>query len=136
MDFNPYVEDIIKNSKVEGNFKLRIENSPNVNLVIDDFVQTAPLEYQANYIKPDSFIVQNRVRVETALTGVPEYYEDTLNPGQIYAWDSETETFNTIGSVNRLHYIDTFERDNGKLKIDITGENNKNTFSLGSVNTG
>jgi hypothetical protein len=136
MDFNPYVKDIIKNSKVEGNFKPKVEDSPNVNLVIDNFIQTAPLEYQANYIKPDSFAVQNKISVETALTDMPEYYDDILSPNQIYAWDNTTKTFNTIGSVNRLHYIDTFERDNGKLKIDITGENNKNTFSLGSVNTG
>lgn len=130
-----YVTRILKNV-FNSNWKdQKISKSPNVNLTIDKYTQTAPLEYQSEYKSPETYQSNEKIYIDSIIEGMPEYSDQHFSPGTIYGWNNDLKTFNVLGSIQKLHFITNVEYDNDRLKINLTAEGNDECFSLASVNS-
>ncbi len=130
-----YVTRILKNVFNDDWENQKISKSPNVNLTIDKYTQTAPLEYQSEYKSPETYQTNEKIYIDSIIEGVPTYSDQYFSPGTIYGWNNDLKTFNVLGSIQKLHFITNVEYDNDRLKINLTAEGNDECFSLASVNS-
>jgi hypothetical protein len=58
------------------------------------------LEYSADYITPESLIIRDDFRILSVFDNIPETSDANFIPGQIYGWNQNTKTFNSLGGIN------------------------------------
>lgn len=133
-----YVTCVLKNVFNNNWNEQKISKSPNIKLTIDKYIQTAPLEYQVEYKSPETYQTNEKIFIDSIIEGVPDYSDQHFSPGTIYGWDNDLRTFNVLGNIKKLHFVTNVEYDDSiadRLKINLDNEENKDCFSLASVNS-
>ena len=129
-----YVSTLLSNIFNDQTKINKFKSQPNVNLQLKDHIQTAPLEYVANYISPNTF-VNDKIYVRSIFTDIiPSTTSQYIQPNTIYGWDNDTKRFNILGGIPKLHRISEFKEFNttsGEMKADL----DQGSFNLGKVNS-
>lgn len=132
---NGYISEVLtKVFKTETEIS-KYKNSPNVNLKLETYIQTKPLEYIAEYQEPDTYVEQ-KLGVQSIFTDIPIYANQYIDPDTVYGWNDNTKSFNPIGGIYKLKYINYFDEvdsETGTLKTKFN--NQLSYFSLGKINS-
>lgn len=132
---NGYISEVlIKVFKTDEEIN-KYKNSPNVNLKLETYIQTKPLEYIAEYQEPDTYVEQ-KLGVQSIFTDIPIYVNQQIDSDVVYGWNDNTKSFNPIGGIYKLKYINYFDEvdsETGTLKTKF--DNQLSYFSLGKINS-
>ena len=117
-------------NKVTDRFSNKAEllASPNVTLQLESCLKTQPIEFIFNYITPTADVfVNNSIAVASIFNDIPRVINQGLQSDKIYGWDPDIQSFKTLGSVDKLKKISSYNISGSQITSSLS-ENTSNMY--------